>query len=338
MAQELPRAEEGLVVLYDFHPTSGKRIPIVSGPSKPAGFDSAERPDGEPNLVRISDQLTVEAWVEPAPSLDPEGGTIIAMSSGDGWQKLELGQVGDRFEARFAGSGTSGSDVLAISVRDGNAPTSLAHLVFTRDATGRSRMYIDGEIGAERTIAGSAPEWNETTVTLGHGPNGTRAWTGTLRLMAIYGRALLPEEVAGNFLAGPAMPAPGSTPTSENLALFQSRIAPLFASRCLDCHDSAVRQGGLDLSRRESALSGGDHGNAIVPGNTEASLVWQLTVSEAMPQNRPPLSPAEAGSLREWINAGAHWPVEAPVSGALDGAPAEAAKPGLVAKEGEGAR
>ncbi len=337
MAQGLQRTEEGLIVRYDFRTASGRQIPIVSVPGEPTGFDSAQHPERESDVVRIPDQFTVEAWVEPAPSLDSKEGTIIAMASVDGWQKLELGQVGGRFEARFGRNRTSGRDVLPISARDGDAASFLAHVVFTRDPLGRSRMYLDGEIGAERSSAGPVREWNETTVTLGRGPHGTRAWTGVVHLVAIYGRALLPVEVAGNFLAGPGLPARGPTSVPENLALFRSRIAPLLASRCLDCHDSAIRQGGLDLSRRESALAGGDHGDAIVPGDAEASLVWRMTESEAMPQNRPPLTPAEMRSVREWIAGGAHWPIEAPDTVARDAAPTEVAKGSVVAKEGEDA-
>ena len=66
----------------------------------------------------------------------------------------------------------------------------------------------------------------------------------------------------------------------------------------------------MDLSRRETALAGGDHGNAIVPGNANSSLVWLMTLSDSMPQNRPPLSIKEKQALHEWIDGGADWTYE----------------------------
>ncbi len=234
------------------------------------------------------------------------------MSNGSDQQNFELTQDGGRFQARFRTSRT-GSDTPAISTPEATAGPALTHLVFTRDRNGRTRMYLDGEIVAERTLAGSVSDWEKTTLTIGNGPRGKRPWLGSYRLVAIYGRDLLAEEIAQNFRAGATPRATESSSVAGNLALFESKIAPLLASRCMDCHDSAVRQGGLDLSRHDTTLAGGDHGNAIVPGNANASLVWLMTMSDAMPQNRTPLTSSEKEALRRWIDGGAQWP-----GGALD--------------------
>ena len=172
-------------------------------------------------------------------------------------------------------------------------------------------MFLNGEIVSEQTIAGS---------TLGLGKDDTdprqraarKAGPGSghstwSRFTAATSWKRKWPATTGQ-VTGP--PRRKSAPAKENRTAFESRIAPLLASRCLDCHDLAVRQGGLDLSRRESALAGGDHGNAIVPGDANSSLVWLMTQSDAMPQNRPALTPAEKESLRHWIDAGAHWPTE----------------------------
>jgi hypothetical protein len=92
--------------------------------------------------------------------------------------------------------------------------------------------------------------------------------------------------------------------------LFELRVAPLLAQHCLECHDTATKKGGLDLSRKAAALAGGDSGAAIVPGKAAASLIWQQVAAGEMPQNRPALSAAERELLKAWIEGGALWPLD----------------------------
>jgi hypothetical protein len=92
---------------------------------------------------------------------------------------------------------------------------------------------------------------------------------------------------------------------------FATQIAPLLVHHCLECHDAATRKGGLDLSRRESVQSGGDSGTAIVAGRPSESLLWQRVESDEMPHDRPPLSGEQKRLLREWIDGGAPWTVDA---------------------------
>ena len=91
---------------------------------------------------------------------------------------------------------------------------------------------------------------------------------------------------------------------------FATQIAPLLARHCLECHNSATREGGLDLSRKEAALRGGDSGAAIVPGKSAESRLWEQVESGAMPQDRAPLTDEQKQLLRDWIDAGAAWTVD----------------------------
>ncbi len=87
---------------------------------------------------------------------------------------------------------------------------------------------------------------------------------------------------------------------------FDSRIAPLLARRCLDCHSGAEPKGGLDLARRETTITGGDSGPAVVPGNVGESLLWQRVSAGEMPPTAA-LPADEQRLLREWIERGANW-------------------------------
>ena len=78
----------------------------------------------------------------------------------------------------------------------------------------------------------------------------------------------------------------------------------------MECHDSSSREGGFDLSRKVTALAGGDSGTAIVPGEAAQSLLWESVEADEMPRDHPPLSPHEKTALREWIDAGANWSLD----------------------------
>jgi hypothetical protein len=90
-------------------------------------------------------------------------------------------------------------------------------------------------------------------------------------------------------------------------AEFREHVAPLLSRHCLECHNTSEPSGGLDLSRWQAALAGGDSGAAIVPGDPDSSLLWQHVATNEMPQDRPPLSDNEKSALRSWIAGGAQW-------------------------------
>ena len=91
---------------------------------------------------------------------------------------------------------------------------------------------------------------------------------------------------------------------------FESRIRPLLIAKCQSCHgDAAVS--GLRTDSRDSLLRGGSRGPALVPGDPDASLLYQA-VSEThatlrMPATGP-LPEDDVKALREWIADGAVWP------------------------------
>jgi hypothetical protein len=88
--------------------------------------------------------------------------------------------------------------------------------------------------------------------------------------------------------------------------VFDLKVAPILARRCLDCHSGGDPKGRLDLSTSASALRGGEGGLAIVAGKPDESLLWQRIDSNEMPP-KSPLSQSEKATLRDWIAAGAAW-------------------------------
>jgi cytochrome c553 len=108
---------------------------------------------------------------------------------------------------------------------------------------------------------------------------------------------------------------------------FGEQIAPLLASRCLECHGADTQEGSLRLDTREGLAAGGGTGPVIVPGSAETSLLVQavrrLDEQLAMPPDGP-LSAEEVALLAAWVDAGAPHPDGAIVP-AESGAPAAGA-------------
>ncbi len=93
--------------------------------------------------------------------------------------------------------------------------------------------------------------------------------------------------------------------------IYATKIRPLLAARCYQCHGPDVQQNGLRLDSLAAALAGSGSGKVIVPGDSEKSrLVRRLLGLERpqMPYGAPPLSPEHIGLIREWINQGAPGP------------------------------
>src|SRR5262245_1110747 len=101
----------------------------------------------------------------------------------------------------------------------------------------------------------------------------------------------------------------GSSKTADALPSHspEARVAVLLARNGLACHNPSDRKGGLDLTRREQALKGGDSGPVLRPGDPEHSLLWRRAEAGEMPPKGEKLSRADRVLLRDWVATGAKW-------------------------------
>lgn len=93
---------------------------------------------------------------------------------------------------------------------------------------------------------------------------------------------------------------------------FEKHVAPVLQASCLGCHGPKKSGGGLRLDTREGALSGGEHGPAIVPGKSAESLLILAVAGlhgevRRMPRKGDPLTRDTIAVLRAWIDQGAEW-------------------------------
>ena len=110
-------------------------------------------------------------------------------------------------------------------------------------------------------------------------------------------------------LAGARAPAQTSVAQPARVS-FATDIFPVLEANCLTCHGATMQLAKLDLRTRESALAGGEHGPAIVPGNAEQSRLFRRiagTELPAMPMSGEPLTPAQIGAIKTWLDQGAAW-------------------------------
>ena len=131
-----------------------------------------------------------------------------------------------------------------------------------------------------------------------------------------------PSAASSTPQAPQSSPAPTAAPLKDQLEFFESRIRPIFAANCFQCHSASVNppKGGLELDWKGGWEKGGDSGPAIVPGDPEKSLLIQAVRYTDPGLHMPPsgkLSDAQISDLVTWVRMGAPDPrATRPVTGA----------------------
>src|SRR5262245_27352856 len=115
-----------------------------------------------------------------------------------------------------------------------------------------------------------------------------------LSLASFTTRAALSEETQPA-----AQPPGGAAADPKALEFFESKVRPLLAERCLECHGPEKQKGNLRLDSLAAILKGGDSGPALVAGKPEESLLVQavgytsdikMPPSRSSPNGRSPIS------------------------------------------------
>jgi len=129
-------------------------------------------------------------------------GTRDADIRGD-FQNYVLGQQGNDVQVRLLHTGKDNKAKPRLETSDNVVTTGLLHIVHTYDGT-TERVYVNGvENPTTVAISGVLSNWDASDpLTLGNEGSGNRPWAGTMRLMAMYDRALTQAEIQQNFDAG----------------------------------------------------------------------------------------------------------------------------------------
>jgi mono/diheme cytochrome c family protein len=103
--------------------------------------------------------------------------------------------------------------------------------------------------------------------------------------------------------ADPPQPVPPVVPYSA----LASRVRAIFQERCYECHKYNVAQGGIKILHHRMLVT---KRKVVIPGQPEASELFQLLLDEDEEQRMPPgpappLTAKEIETIREWIHEGA---------------------------------
>jgi len=112
-------------------------------------------------------------------------------------------------------------------------------------------------------------------------------------------------------VTGPVTAVLGITPDQSEF--FESKIRPVLAESCYDCHNSVnKKKAGLALDYRDAILAGSENGSVIEHGNPEDSpLIWAIRHEDTeMPAEGPKLSDSVIADFEKWIAMGAPDPRE----------------------------
>ncbi len=227
------RVSSGLQALYTFNEGGGSTVHDVSGIGQPLDLTIEDAgavtwADGALDLdspaiitsagaatkinaaCRASDEVTVEAWIEPANITQDGPARIVTLSPDTKDRNLTLGQgllfrdeVPEVFDVRLRTTQQSDNGEPSLSTLDGATTTGLTHLVYTREQSGTARIYVNDELQVRQVVGGDFSGWNESyPLTLANEPVGERPWLGKLHLVALYCRALSHDEIGQNYAFG----------------------------------------------------------------------------------------------------------------------------------------
>jgi Protein of unknown function (DUF1553)/Protein of unknown function (DUF1549)/Concanavalin A-like lectin/glucanases superfamily/Planctomycete cytochrome C len=109
----------------------------------------------------------------------------------------------------------------------------------------------------------------------------------------------------------------GQQPAAKSVANvdFQRMVRPILSDNCFHCHgpDRNTRLAELRLDTREGAFVARENGTPVIPGNPQASLIYQRITAEDPARRMPPeyshktLTAEQKDILKRWIEQGAAW-------------------------------
>jgi hypothetical protein len=133
-------------------------------------------------------------------------------------------------------------------------------------------------------------------------------------------RELATGVFAGAFFALAIVVSPVAADDAKGVSFFETKIRPVLIERCHECHSAQVKKpkGGLRIDSRAGIRAGGASGPAVVPGDLEASVLYQAISRADGVTAMPPkgeLPATVVADFRRWIEMGAPDPRESPEAG-----------------------
>jgi hypothetical protein len=317
----------GLQALYQFDERSGNTVRDRSGQADPLDLQidsmsavvwvpggglsvrqstliaSAQPAERLIRACQATNAISVEVWVRPARTNQQGPARIVTCSEDIHGRNFTLGHgirqgyPSDVYDMRLRTSSTSRNGRPSLTTPVGALRAERTHVVYTREADGTARLYVNGVLqppniiepdeSHQGLIAGDFTNWNLAyRLALANEFTRERTWLGDYYLVAIYNRALEPDEIAQNAAAGRDLAYPWlETGLLLQTAAFRDRsLAPAPQRR----HPAATLlptaqrpAASIPLSFAISPYLGLDYRAADDPARYAPSLI----VSELLTQN-----------------------------------------------------
>lgn len=86
---------------------------------------------------------------------------------------------------------------------------------------------------------------------------------------------------------------------------FSETIAPIFAQRCVACHNARTAKGRLNMESFAALMKGGESGAVLEPGEPDSSNLCFMIDDGSMPKDADPLTKEEIAIIKKWVATGA---------------------------------
>ncbi len=130
--------------------------------------------------------------------------------------------------------------------------------------------------------------------------------------LIVHAALLLLASCAVNANPSSAADSATSSEDAEKMKFFETRIRPVLAENCYECHGEKKQKAGLRLDNIGYILKGSKDGEVLVPGDSSKSLIY-TAISHSdpdlqMPDKADKLPDNQIEDINRWINMGAPWP------------------------------
>ncbi|RMF62199.1 MAG: choice-of-anchor D domain-containing protein, partial [Calditrichaeota bacterium] len=252
-------------------------------------FPAAE----ETEALKLTNAITIEAWVKPLDALQGGPARMVTLSGDPSNRNFTLGQAGDAYDVRLRTTLTDLNGTPSVASPAGTASPNLMHVVYTRDASGQVKLYIDSVEQTSSAVGGDFSNWDSAyRFALANEFSLDRPWLGEFHLVAIYDRALSPAEIGQNFLAGPT--GTGSTPGRKSASLLISSNDPDQGQMYLSLTGNAVPNPVPDIAVNPTAV---DFGATLLNSTASQSVVIHNEGTVDLQINSIALGGANAGEF-----------------------------------------
>jgi hypothetical protein len=158
------------------------------------------------DMILTTGEFSVEAWVAPD-NTTATNAFIVSYSGGDTARNFTLGQTMYNYDFALRSTTTNANGQPQFSTPNANMvlQATLQHVVLTYDPVNGRQVFVNGALAAsgDAQKGGSLSQWDNTfALVLGNEVSGTKPWSGVIKMVAVYNRAMSAADIQTNFAAG----------------------------------------------------------------------------------------------------------------------------------------